>query len=150
MWKFSFGVWKSYNISYNIWLTYIRSKLMSPFHHAWKWQKCLDGHFILQSSYIWTTYFFNIKTTEEKQTNILFIILHTTVILTLQVIFNESDTNCLIYFLPVLNWELMLKSSNIPVNMPLYASTGPVLGRCCQHRTSTGPVQATNGMFTGI
>ena len=33
--------------------------------------------------------------------------------------------------------------------MPLCASTGPVLGRCCQHRTSTGPVLATNGMFTG-
>jgi len=25
-----------------------------------------------------------------------------------------------------------------------------VLGRCCQHRTSTGPVLATNGMFTGL
>ena len=25
---------------------------------------------------------------------------------------------------------------------PLYASTGPVLGRCCQHRPSTGPVLA--------
>ena len=34
--------------------------------------------------------------------------------------------------------------------MPLCASTGPVLGRYCQHRTSTGPVLATNGMFTGI
>ena len=31
--------------------------------------------------------------------------------------------------------------------MPLCASTGPVLGRRCQHRTSTGPVLATNGMF---
>ena len=35
-----------------------------------------------------------------------------------------------------------------PINMPLCASTGHVLGRCCQHRTSTGPVLATNGMFT--
>ena len=33
--------------------------------------------------------------------------------------------------------------------MPLCASTGPVLGRCCQHRTSTGPVLVTSGMFTG-
>ena len=33
--------------------------------------------------------------------------------------------------------------------MPLCASTGPVLGRCCQHRPSTGPVLATNGMYTG-
>ena len=40
--------------------------------------------------------------------------------------------------------------SNIPVNMPLVASTGRVLGRCCQHRTSTGPVLATNGMYTGM
>ena len=38
---------------------------------------------------------------------------------------------------------------NIPINMSLCASTGPVLGRCCQHRNSTGPVLATNGMFTG-
>ena len=37
-----------------------------------------------------------------------------------------------------------------PVNMLLCASTGPVLGRCCQHRTSIGPVLATNGMFAGI
>jgi len=37
-----------------------------------------------------------------------------------------------------------------PVNMPLCASTGPVLARCCQHRTSTGPVLATNGMFIGL
>ena len=34
--------------------------------------------------------------------------------------------------------------------MPLCASTGPVLGRCCQHRTSTGPVLVTNGMFTRV
>ena len=32
--------------------------------------------------------------------------------------------------------------------MPLVASTGPVLVRCCQHRPSTGPVLAHNGMFT--
>ena len=38
----------------------------------------------------------------------------------------------------------------VPINMPLCASTVPVLGRCCQHRTSTGPVLATNGMFTGV
>jgi len=36
-----------------------------------------------------------------------------------------------------------------PINMPLRARTGPVLVRCCQHRTSTGPVLATSGMFTG-
>jgi len=33
--------------------------------------------------------------------------------------------------------------------MLLCASTGPVVGRCWQHRTSTGPVLATNGVFTG-
>ena len=37
----------------------------------------------------------------------------------------------------------------IPINRPLCASTRPVLVRCCQRRTSTGPVLATNGMFTG-
>ena len=36
-----------------------------------------------------------------------------------------------------------------PVNMPVCASTGPVLGRCCQHRTSTVPVLAHYGMFMG-
>ena len=36
-----------------------------------------------------------------------------------------------------------------PINMPLCASTGPVPGRCWQHRPGTGPVLATNGMFTG-
>jgi len=36
-----------------------------------------------------------------------------------------------------------------PINMPLRGVTGPVLGRCCQHRTSTGPVPAPIGMFTG-
>ena len=39
--------------------------------------------------------------------------------------------------------------SDHPINMPLCASTVPVLGRCWQHRTSTGPVLVTNGMFTG-
>jgi len=34
--------------------------------------------------------------------------------------------------------------------MPLVASTGPVLARCWQHRPSTGPVLARNGMFTGF
>ena len=38
----------------------------------------------------------------------------------------------------------------IPVNMPLVASTGPVLVRCWQHRPSTGPVLAHNGMFMGM
>ena len=33
--------------------------------------------------------------------------------------------------------------------MPLVASTGPVLVRCWQHRPSTGPVLAHNGMFMG-
>ena len=33
------------------------------------------------------------------------------------------------------------------VNMPLCASTGPVLDRCIGYRTSTGPVLAHNGMF---
>jgi len=37
-----------------------------------------------------------------------------------------------------------------PINMPLRASIGPVLGRCCQHWTSTGLVLAPTGMFTGI
>ena len=36
-----------------------------------------------------------------------------------------------------------------PVNMPLVASTGPVLGQCWQHRPSTLPVLAHNGMFMG-
>ena len=36
-----------------------------------------------------------------------------------------------------------------PVNMPLVASTGPILDRCCQHRPSTGPVLAYTGMFMG-
>ena len=34
--------------------------------------------------------------------------------------------------------------------MLLVASTGPVLVRCWQHRPSTGPVLAHNGMFMGI
>jgi len=34
-----------------------------------------------------------------------------------------------------------------PINMPLCASTGPVLVQCCQHQTSTGPVLATNDMI---
>ena len=36
-----------------------------------------------------------------------------------------------------------------PVNMPIGASTGPVLVRRWQHRPSTGPVLARNGIFTG-
>ena len=38
---------------------------------------------------------------------------------------------------------------NSHVNMPLVASTGPALVRCWQHRPSTGPVLAHNGMFMG-
>ena len=34
-----------------------------------------------------------------------------------------------------------------PINMPLCASTGPVLGRCWQHWPSTGSVLAHNSMF---
>jgi len=34
-----------------------------------------------------------------------------------------------------------------PVNILVGAITGPVLGRCWQHRPSTGPVPARNGMF---
>ena len=37
----------------------------------------------------------------------------------------------------------------IPINMPVWASTGPVLVRC-PLRPSTGPVLAHNDMFTGI
>ena len=40
--------------------------------------------------------------------------------------------------------------SMLPVNMPLAISTGPVLGRCWQHRPSTGPVLAYNGMCMGL
>ena len=32
--------------------------------------------------------------------------------------------------------------------MPLCDGTGHILGRCCQHRTSTVPLLATNVMFT--
>ena len=38
----------------------------------------------------------------------------------------------------------------VPVSMPVSAGTGPVLGRCRQHRSSAGPVLARGGMFTGI
>ena len=34
-----------------------------------------------------------------------------------------------------------------PINMPLCASTGPVLVRCWQHQTSTGPVLATTSRY---
>ena len=37
-----------------------------------------------------------------------------------------------------------------PINMPLSASIGPALDRCCQHRPSTGPALADNGMSTGL
>jgi len=39
---------------------------------------------------------------------------------------------------------------NNPINRPLRTSTGPVLDRCWQHRPSTGPVLATNGMFSDM
>ena len=45
--------------------------------------------------------------------------------------------------------NLAHKTIDIPVNMPLFASTGPVLVRCWQHRPNTGPVLAHNGMFMG-
>ena len=35
---------------------------------------------------------------------------------------------------------------SVPVNMPVWASTGPML----QHRPSTGPVLAHYGMFMGL
>ena len=44
----------------------------------------------------------------------------------------------------------LLVTTSFPINMPLCASTGPVLGRWWQHRTSTGRVLAHNGMFMGI
>ena len=47
-------------------------------------------------------------------------------------------------------WHTNPSVWRIPINKPLCASTGHVLDRNCQHRTSTGPVLATNGMFTGI
>ena len=40
-------------------------------------------------------------------------------------------------------------TARYPINMPLWASTGPVLGRWCQHRTSTDPVLATNSILQG-
>ena len=45
--------------------------------------------------------------------------------------------------------ELTLRADSYPVNMTVHGSTGPVLSRCYQHRLSTGPVLAPNGMFTG-
>jgi len=45
---------------------------------------------------------------------------------------------------------LLIVNGNIPVNRPERASTGPVLGRCYQHRTSNGPVLAHYGMFLGM
>ena len=35
-------------------------------------------------------------------------------------------------------------SARCSINMPVCASTGSVLGRCCQHRSSTGSVLAHN------
>ena len=42
-----------------------------------------------------------------------------------------------------------IEPGRYPVDMVLCARTGPVLGRCCQHRPSIGPVLTHNGMFTG-
>ena len=45
---------------------------------------------------------------------------------------------------------VLVRENRFPINMPLCASTGPALGRCWQHRTSTGPVLAhVYSMFTG-
>jgi len=44
--------------------------------------------------------------------------------------------------------EAEFSDTDTPVNMPLVASTWPVLVRCWQHRPSTGPVLAHNGMGT--
>ena len=45
---------------------------------------------------------------------------------------------------------MQCKQTAIPVNMPLVASTGPVLVLCWQHLPSTSPVLAHNGMFMGL
>ena len=50
--------------------------------------------------------------------------------------------------LVILNCDLSDAVIFDPVNMPLRAGTGPVLGRCSQHRTNTGPVLAPTGIFT--
>jgi len=42
------------------------------------------------------------------------------------------------------------RGHSVPINMPLSASIGPVLGRCYQHRTSIRPVLAHTGIFTGV
>ena len=42
--------------------------------------------------------------------------------------------------------RFILYSKQIPVNMPVSASTGPVLVRCWQHWPSTGPVLADYGI----
>jgi len=53
------------------------------------------------------------------------------------------------------HWHRMTMNTNSIASqtditrMSLRAGTGPVLGRCCQHRTSTGLVPAHTGMFTG-
>jgi len=49
-----------------------------------------------------------------------------------------------------ITYEITSNSNLITNNIPLCASTGPVLVRCCQHLTSTGPVLAHNSMFMGI
>ena len=79
----------------------------------------------------------------------------------------ESNLNCI--FLAIRIWCIMFEfyvnsrlndirtssfidefSDIVSPKTPLCASTGPVLGRCCQHRPNTGPVLATNGRFTGM
>ena len=46
-------------------------------------------------------------------------------------------------------WPKRVGNSKIksPVNMPVWASTGPVLVQWWQHRPSTGPILAHYGMF---
>jgi len=62
---------------------------------------------------------------------------------------NMLSHECIVSCLPFLFWAVYF-TFHFPINMPLRASTGPVLVRCCQHRPSTGPVPARNGMFTGL
>ena len=62
------------------------------------------------------------------------------------------------HILSILTWDLIslrlgfgdLDTPFFPLNMPLVASTGPVLVRCWQHRPSTGPILAHNGMSMGL
>ena len=49
----------------------------------------------------------------------------------------------------VIKNALFCEDIYMPVSIPLVASTGHVLVRCWQHRPSTRPVVAHNGMFMG-